>query len=136
MDDALFGPDGTQAAPPPPTYPDALTASMEARVRVSSPAQPVHPRPLSQAQPQKPRNRPRQQSGNRRRPAAPPAQKAAVPATYEAPQSIAPAQRTAIAPRRRRTGATAIGWLITLMILGSLGFDLLQGLFREIGILR
>lgn len=139
MDDALFGPDGTQASPPPPVYPDALGTNLKAGARPQSPAQPVRTRPPAPVKPPKPRDRPpRQDQGRRRRPAAPPAptaQTAAAPAPYEAPQSVAPARRAATAPRRR-SGANAVGWLVTLLILGSVGFSLLQGVLRDLGILR
>jgi hypothetical protein len=135
MGDALFGPDGTQASPPPPTYPDALSGTAMESVRAPSSVQPVRARPPSPVKPPRSGNRMRQAvTDNARRPAAA-ARTAAVPAAYEPPRRVAPAGRMTAGPSRR-TGSAVIGWLVILLILGSVAFNVLHGLLRDLGIVR
>lgn len=135
MSDALFGPDGTQALPPPPTYRDALSSPMRVSERGTAweppPERTVPPAPVKAS---KPSGRVRQAATDTRRRPAAVAQTGAVSASP--PQRVGPATRVTAAPRRRGTGAAVYGWFIALLIFGSLAFNVLHGVLRDLGILR
>lgn len=132
MSDALFGPDGTQAPPPPPLYQDALSGPARSgeRALVSVPRKPTS---LSApVKPARPTSRMREAvADSRRRPAAA-APTGAVPVAYSSPRRVGPASRVAATRGRKRTGASVTGWIIALLVFGSLAFNAL----RNLGILR
>lgn len=136
MSDALFGPDGTQAPPPPPAYRDALSVPLQGSKSTSFSPSPERTATAAPVKASKPSPRMRQaMTDARRRPAAAP-QTGAVPTAYSAPQRVGPAKRLAATPRRTRTGVAVTWWLILLLIFGSLAFNVLHGVLRDLGILR
>lgn len=132
--DALFGNDGTQPLSPLHLYPDSLSGlAGSTRMPVTTlRARTPLPGPVK---PSRPSERVRRAVANHPAP-APARRSSRVPAAYSAAAPTAHVPQATLAQPKRNRGSAVLGCLVALLlIIGSLGFPVLQGILERLGIL-